>query len=87
MKIEAWAQLDVLDAMGRYTVTGRAAQWVYVSAHFTQDAADAFISRKAHDYRNGMRVYVESQVHSWEFNAVKQAIMDGRLKLVEGGVA
>lgn len=62
-----------------HTVTGWDEQWVYVNAHFTHAAAEAFIKRKKHDYRHGMRVYVESQYYAWEFNAIKQAILDGTL--------
>ena len=35
--------------------------------------------RKMHDYRRGMRVYVEAQVYCWEFNAIIAGLMDGRI--------
>jgi len=47
-----------------------------VNSHFTRDAAEAFIRRKQHDYGE-MRVYVESQYYAWEFEAIKEAILDG----------
>ena len=89
-KMQAWAecqfmkadesdQWHVLSELEGHTVTGWDEQWVYVNAHFTHAAAEAFIKRKKHDYRNGMRVYVESQYYAWEFNAIKQAILDGTL--------
>ncbi|MNN59485.1 hypothetical protein D3C81_1746030 [compost metagenome] len=58
-----------------------------MSAHFTKDAAEAFIRRKKHDYRHGMRVYVESQYYAWEFNVIKNAILDGRLILAPAQAA
>ncbi len=89
-KMQAWAECQfmkadesdqwyVLSELEGHTVTGWDEQWVYVNAHFTHAAAEAFIKRKKHDYRNGMRVYVESQYYAWEFNAIKQAILDGTL--------
>jgi hypothetical protein len=53
-------------------------RWEHVNTHFTQDAADAFIKRKKHDYGK-MRVYVDSQSHCWEYNTIKKAILDGQL--------
>ena len=48
-------------------------------AHFTQEAADAFIARKKHDFPDGLRVYVDAQTYCWEFNAIKEAILSGRI--------
>lgn len=50
-----------------------------VKRHYT---ADAFIKRKKHDY-DELRVYVDSQYWCWEFNAIKNAILSGKLKYVE----
>lgn len=75
---DKWSILGLLDD---HTVTGYEEQWEYVCAHFTNDAAEAFIQRKKHDYQLGMRVYVNAQVYCWEFNAIKEAIMSGRLTL------
>lgn len=58
-------------------------QWEFVCQHFTRDAADAFIRRKGHDYREGLRVYVDATCYSWELNAIKAAILDGRIGLIE----
>lgn len=77
-------QWDVLEHLPDHTVTGYAEHWEYVNAHFTKDAAEAFIRRKKHDYPDGMRVYVESQCYAWEFNAIKDAILSGRLVYSEG---
>lgn len=79
MKADESDQWYVLGELEDHTVTGWDDRWEYVNAHFTHAAAEAFIKRKKHDYRDGMRVYVESQYYAWEFNAIKEAIMDGTL--------
>ncbi|KQP02500.1 hypothetical protein [Pseudorhodoferax sp. Leaf265] len=56
--------------------------WEFVCQHFTRDAADAFIKRKGHDYRDGLRVYVDCTCYSWELNTIKAAILDGRIGLL-----
>ncbi|MNO78986.1 hypothetical protein D3C76_701420 [compost metagenome] len=71
-------QWDILTALEDYTVTGWQERWEIINSHFTKDAAEAFIRRKKHDYRR-MRVYVESQYYAWEFEAIKDAILDGTL--------
>lgn len=58
-------------------------QWEFVCQHFTRDAADAFIKRKKHDYRDGLRVYVDASTYSWELNTIKAAILSGRIGLIE----
>lgn len=75
------SQWSILDALPDHTVTGWDEKWEYVSAHMTKDAAEAFIKRKGHDYRNGLRVYVESQCYSWEYNTIVAALMRGDLVL------
>lgn len=75
------SQWDILDDLPDHTVTGWDERWEYVSAHMTKDAADAFVKRKGHDYRKGLRVYVESQCYSWEYNAIINALMRGDLVL------
>lgn len=77
--VSEWGQWELIDDMDGVTVLGRVERWDYVCAHFTKAAADAFIKRKAHDYREGLRVYVEAQSYSWEYNAIKEAILAGRL--------
>lgn len=81
MGLDVSEQWDVLAELPDHTVTGWRAEWEYVNSHFTKDAAEAFIKRKKHDYHEGMRVYVESQYYAWEFNAIKEAILSGRLML------
>ncbi len=79
MKAGESDQWYVLGELDSHSVTGWCENWEYVTAHFTKDAAEAFIRRKKHDYRKGMRVYVDSQHYAWEFNAIKEAILDGTL--------
>ncbi|QXI57047.1 hypothetical protein HU759_018245 [Pseudomonas sp. OE 28.3] len=79
MKADESDQWYVLGELEDHTVTGWDERWEYINAHLTHAAAEAFIKRKKHDYREGMRVYVESQHYAWEFNAIKEAILDGTL--------
>ncbi|MHC8386819.1 hypothetical protein ACYZTM_01860 [Pseudomonas sp. MDT2-39-1] len=79
MKADEDDQWEILEKRENHYVTGIRDEWEYVNAHFTKDAAEAFIRRKKHDYRKGMRVYVDSQYYAWEFNAIKEAILDGTL--------
>lgn len=76
-------QWHVLGELEDHTVTGCSEEWEYVNSHFTREGAEAFIKRKKHDYREGLRVYVDANIYCWEFNAIKQALMDGRLVMKE----
>ncbi len=58
--------------------------WEYVSAHLTKEAAEAFIARKKHDY-DQLRVYVDSQYHCWEYNAIIKGLLDGKI-VFQGGL-
>lgn len=81
-----WAQKEILDERDGYRLTHWDERWEFVGAHFTRDAAEAFIKRKAHDYPDGLRVYVDAQPYAWEFEAIKNAIMDGHLVLKDSSV-
>lgn len=85
MDLDESEQWDVLNELHDHHVTGYADQWVYVSAHFTKDAAEEFIRRKKHDYPLGLRVYVEAQSHCWEYNTIKEAILNGNIIFNQGG--
>lgn len=76
-------QWYVLGELEDHTLTGYSEEWDYVNSHFTKEGAEAFIKRKKHDYPDGLRVYVDANIYCWEFNAIKQALMDGRLVLKE----
>lgn len=77
---DQWEQLGDLDD---HTVTGWDGKWVPVNSHFTKDAAEAFIKRKRHDYHEGIRVYVDAQTHCWEYNTIKEGILQGRIGLTD----
>lgn len=76
-------QIELIEensALG-YTIGYWKDHWKTINSHFTREAADAWIQRKSHDYPDGLRVYVNAQTHCWEWNAIKQALIDGRLVL------
>lgn len=73
-------QWDCLGNVNALTISGFDTYWEYVNCHFTREAAQRFIGRKSHDHSE-LRIYVESQYWSWEFSAIKNAILDGRLVL------
>ena len=75
-------RLDALNDDGR-TFRGwekvyYADRWDFVCAHFTKEAAEAFIARKKHDH-NELRVYVDCQLYCWEFNAIIEGLLDGKI--------
>lgn len=55
-------------------------EWQTVSQYFTRDAAEAFIKRWGHDCGE-LNIYVGSSYWCPEYNAIRQALMDGRLVL------
>jgi len=83
MKAREWDQWEILSELDDHNVYGWDQRWTFVNMHFTQEAAEAFIKRKKHDYPKGLRVYVDAQSYCWEFNAIKEALMGGRLVLSE----
>jgi hypothetical protein len=92
LELDGSDQWEILEDLDDHTVTGWDEQWEYVNSHFTKEAAEAFIRRKKHDYRHGMRVYVEAQVYCWEFNAIISGLLDGRIAFaqpaaIDGGAA
>lgn len=60
------------------TITGWDTRLEPVSFHMTHDAAQAWIKRKAHDYRK-LAIFVEAQTYCWEYNAIKQGILNGTI--------
>ncbi len=55
--------------------------WEYECAHFTREAAEAFIKRKSHDHRK-LRIYVDSQYWCWEFNSIIEGLLSGKIGLI-----
>jgi hypothetical protein len=79
LEIDSDSQWEILKELEDHNVTAYQWEWWFVSAHLTHDAAQAFIDRNNHNYRNGLRVYVDSTYYSWELNAIKSAILNGEL--------
>jgi hypothetical protein len=73
-------QWDALENISQLTISGFDTSWEYVNCHLTKEAAQRFIERKQHDHME-LRIYVDSQYWAWEFNTIKNAILDGRLVL------
>ncbi|MBD2803065.1 hypothetical protein ID854_22115 [Xenorhabdus sp. M] len=59
--------------------------WKYdyktVNTHLTREAAEAFITRKQHDYGK-LSVYVESFYWCWEMRALIDGILTGKIKYI-----
>jgi len=75
---DQWTLLSELDD---HSLIFYKEDWEYVNAHFTPEAANAFIERKKHDYPKGLRVYVDSQYWAWEFKTIVEALINGKLVL------
>lgn len=60
-------------------VVGYRYSWAFVSAHFTPEAAARYVDKNQMGFDEPLRVYVASQAYCDEFNAVKNALMDGRI--------
>lgn len=83
LELKECDQWDLLDEIDDHSVVGWDEKWEHVNSHFTKDAAEAFIERKRHDYRKGIRVYVDAQTYCWEYNTIKEAILQGRIGLTD----
>lgn len=78
--VQDYWQIDVLQAVGYILQeTGYREEWQYVSSHLTKEAAEAFITRKKHDYPLGMRVFVDAQVYCWEYQEIIKGLLDGKI--------
>jgi hypothetical protein len=75
-------RLDVLDDGGRETGKWEKVyyvdRWDYVCSHFTKEAASTFIDRKKHDHHE-LRIYVDCQLYCWEYNAIINGLLDGKI--------
>jgi hypothetical protein len=83
LQLDSCDQWEILGALDDHTVSGWDEQWEHVNSHFTKEAAEAFIRRKKHDYRDGLRVYVDAQVYCWEFNAIIDGLLSGKIVLAD----
>ncbi len=59
----------------------------WVSAHFTPEAAQAFIKRKQHDYPYGLEMVVNSSYYCHEFNAIRYAFLTNNLHYLPDDLA
>lgn len=75
-------QWGILGGLEDHMVTGWLEDWEHINSHFTREAADAFIARKKHDYRKGLRVYVDAQSYCWEFEVIKEGILNGQIGFI-----
>ena len=83
-----YAQIDALsEVCPKSEVHEFSWDWETLNQHFTKDAASAFIRRKGHDYRDGLRVYVDASTYSWELNTLKAAILSGRIGMLPDAAA
>jgi len=79
--IEESDKLLLIEKLRYTTVYGYVAEWKTVNFHFTQAAADAYIASNQRNHEGALLVFVESQDRCHEFNAIKEAILSGRLVL------
>ncbi|MGX9459469.1 hypothetical protein ACWU37_21295 (plasmid) [Photobacterium damselae subsp. damselae] len=56
--------------------------WRHINTHLTKEAAEAFISRKKHDYGK-LRTYVLSAYWCWELQAVIDGMCNGSIQYVD----
>jgi hypothetical protein len=56
--------------------------WKHVNSHLTREAAQAFINRKKHDYRE-LRIWVDSLYWCWEFKDLIKGLVSGEIVLKE----
>lgn len=75
-------QYSIIKRLPEHTVTGWDERWEYVCAHLTYNAAEAFIRRKKHDHRE-LRIYVESQSYCWEYNAIIDGLINGKIAFTD----
>jgi hypothetical protein len=75
-------RLDALDddcrKTGKWEKVYYDDRWDYVCAHFTKEAAEAFIARKKHDH-DELRIYVDCQLYCWEYNAIIEGLLTGKI--------
>ncbi|MDG9809475.1 MULTISPECIES: hypothetical protein [Pseudomonas] len=81
MRADFTQQCDLLAEQPHLTVCGYQRQWVTIGTHLTYAAAEAFITRKKHDFK-ALRVYTASAYWAWELKAIREAILNGSLTFV-----
>jgi hypothetical protein len=82
-QLEEDLQYDTLNLLSYIQIVGYVEHWNYLNVHFTQASADDFINRSRHNYPDGLKVFIESQQYCPEFNAIRNAILSGKLVIKE----
>lgn len=73
------AQFEAIGELEGFTLIGYQEHWTLVNFHFTQSSADHFVLKHGHKYDGALRICQESQDRSFEFNAIKNALLNGNL--------
>lgn len=72
------AEIDFRDEISlnghRYERVHYKTIWKFVTAHFTEAAAQLYIDQNAHNLRNP-RIYVSSQYRCWEWNKIRKMLV------------
>lgn len=76
-------QLHLIDKLDGHFLSGWEERWENLNVHFTREAAEAFIEANSNDYPDGLRVHVTEQSECWEFNAIRTALIQGKLVFKE----
>ena len=78
-EVDEFEQLLEIGGLEGFSVFGCHENWKLVNFHFTQSSADYFVLKHGHKYKGKLRVSQEAQDRSYEFNAIKNAILNGNL--------
>ncbi|WP_274643945.1 hypothetical protein [Pseudomonas serbica] len=79
LKLSEDEQYTALSRHDNHTIIGRTEQWDYVCTQISEEAAQLFVSRKQHDYPNGLRYVAQTQTHSPELASVLNGLKAGDL--------
>lgn len=77
-------KLDIIEQIEGYSVSGFHQLWKTINVHFTHDAAQSYIDKNSSKHKMELRIAEENQYRCDEFNAIKNAILQGKL-VYEGG--
>ena len=78
-EIDEFEQFSTIGEVDGFSVSGYHEHWTLVNSHFTQSSADAFVLKHGHKYDGELRISQEGQYRSFEFNAIKNALLSGNL--------
>jgi hypothetical protein len=81
LNLSADEQYAVLSQFDNHTVIGRTEQWEYVCTQISEEAAQAFVDRKGHDYPHGLRYVAQTQDNSPELASVLLGLKAGEMAL------